>query len=445
MHNQFHDILPGSSVESVYRFAADDHARVIGYATAESERRLRNLAKKINTGGGVLVYNPTGFSRSGNISLDGMTVSTGCGIPAFGYAVIQPKAPVCEVTVLGNTAENSFYKLTLDSAGRIKSLYDKRAEREVVLDGSYMNEFSTYEDYPQTYDAWEIESYAFTKGYKLDSDAVIAPVYDGERAGLTVTRKYQSSEIKQTIWLYSASERIDLDHHIDWHEKHQLLKLAFPLNLHATKASYDIQFGHLERPTHQNTSWDKAKFEVCAHKWVDISEHGYGVSLLNDCKYGYSAEGSTIKLTCIKCPEYPAPNADVGEHEFTVSLYPHEGDFREAGTIREAYALNSPLMAMRIEKNDGVLPESFSLVSCDNPAVVLETVKPAEESDDIVIRLYESFGGNAKARIQLADGFTKAYLTTLTEKNVQELQITDGCLELKFHAFEIHTLRLARS
>ena len=444
LHNQFHDILPGSSIEKVYEFAEEDYARILGYARSESERKLASLAGKINTKGGVLVYNPAGFARRGEFLLDGKTVSTKSEIPAFGYAVIQPSEAVCTVSVSGHTAENRFYKLTLDNAGRISSLYDKTANREVVLPGTCMNEFSTYEDYPLNYDAWDIDSYAFTKEYKLDSDADILPVFDGERAGFVITRKYQNSEIKQTMWLYSDSARIDLVHHIDWHEKHQFLKLAFPVNVHATSATYDIQFGHTQRPTHKNTSWDQARFEVCGHKWVDISEYGYGVSILNDCKYGYSAEGSTIKLTCLKCPDYPAPSADVGEHEFTCSIFPHEGDFRKAGTIKEAYALNIPLVAMNIEKSEGTLPDCFSLVSCDNPAVIVETVKPAEDSNDVIVRLYESFGGGASARIKIADGFKKVYLTNLMEKEITELPIVNGEVELNFHSFEIKTLKLVK-
>lgn len=183
----------------------------------------------------------------------------------------------------------------------------------------------------------------------------------------------------------------------DWHEHHQVLKVAFPLDVHTSTATYETQFGHVERPTHTNTSWDAAKFEVCAHKWVSVAENGYGVALLNDCKYGFNTEGSTLKLTVLKCSQYPNAEADQGEHKLTYSLLPYEGDFREAGVINEAYALNQPHVVTTVKKNDGALSDKFSLVSCDKKNIIVETVKKAEADDGMIVRLYDAFNRKTKA------------------------------------------------
>jgi alpha-mannosidase len=252
------------------------------------------------------------------------------------------------------------------------------------------------------------------------------------------------STICQHIWLYSDSRRIDFETEIDWHEHHQILKAAFPLDVLSSTATYDIQFGHVSRPTHENTSWDKAKFEVYGHKWVDISEPGYGVSLLNDCKYGHNTEGSTLKLTMLKSGTYPNPEADQGIHTFTYSLLPHMGDFRSAGVIREAYNLNQPLLASPVTGENGDLPTSFSLVSCDNESIIIETVKKAEVDNGMIVRFYESFGGKTNATVQVAPGFTKAYLCDLMENELQELPIRNDCVSLPIHNFEIVTLKFVR-
>jgi len=443
LHGQFHDVLPGTSIHSVYEFMKEDYEGILSFAENVKKEKLAALAARVNTEGGVLVYNPLGFARRGEITVDGTTYMTE-QIPAFGYAVITPKAEKCGVSVENGCAENKFYRVQIDTAGRITSLYDKRAMREVVLVGERMNEFRAYEDHPHIYDAWELEPYATEKPYVLSDAAVIRAVYDGTRAGFEILHTYGKSTVKQMLWLYSDSPRIDFEHEIDWHEKHQILKLSFPCNLQAKEATYEIQFGHLTRPTHKNTSWDAAKFEVCGHKWADISEYGYGVSLLNDCKYGYSAEGSTLALTVLKCPSEPDPTADEGIHVFTCSLLPHVGDFRAAGVIHEAYHLNQPLLSCPIERGEGDLAERFSMIECDDPAVIIDGIKRAEKSDGLIVRLFEAFGGHARVRLRVAEDFRKATLVDLMEREIAPLSIEDGRITLDFGAFEIHTVLLEK-
>ena len=222
-----------------------------------------------------------------------------------------------------------------------------------------------FEDYPTRYDAWELEDYYKRKAYELDGPARITPVTDGTRAGFVIERDYMHSTIRQTLWLYSESSRIDFETDMDWHEHHQVLKAVFSLDVHAMSATFDVQYGHVTRPTHENTSWDQAKFETYAHKWVDVSENGYGVALLNNGKYGHAEEGSRLSITLIKSATVRNAEADQGKQCFTYSLLPHPDDFRAGGVIEESYALNQPLYEKRIPANGGDVEESGSFVSVD--------------------------------------------------------------------------------
>jgi alpha-mannosidase len=275
----------------------------------------------------------------------------------------------------------------------------------------------------------------------LDGEAEITSITDGSRAGFKVVHKYFSSEIAQNIWLYSENARIDFETEIDWHEQHQLIKVAFPVDVHTNSAIYETQFGHIERASHSNTSWDEAKFEVCGHKWAVVAENNYGLALLNDCKYGHNAEGSTLKLTLLKCGTYPDEVADQGKHLITYSIMPFSGDFREAGVIAEAYALNQPLSAVEIKANNGKLADSFSLVSCDKENIIVETAKKAEDDNSLIVRMYDSFDRRTTATITVAEGFKKAYLCNMMETEIEELEFTDNKVTLPVSNFEIVTLK----
>lgn len=444
LHNQFHDILPGSSVESVYKFTDEDYTRISDYTKEKTDSQIIGIASQVSCEGGLFVYNDTGFARHATYALgDGYVQSTSL-IPAFGYAVIEKELPECIVKVDGLYVESDFYKAKFDECGRIESLYDKENERELVLNGALMNEFHIFEDYPNVHDAWELEEYMETKPYILDKADSFVPVFDGERAGFELTILYKSSIIREKIWFYSKSRRIDLEFNIDWYEKMNTLKLVFPTSIVTDNINCDIQFGHIERKTHGNTDWDKAKFEICAHKWVDVGEYGYGFAVLSDSKYGYSADGGKISITCLKCPTFPNPTADVGNHVFSYALFPHSGDFREAGVIREAHSFNRPITVLPLENQQGSLPSEFSFVSTDNPAILIETVKPAEEGDGVIVRLYESFGSTARAKIKIPDGFNKVTLTNLIERDLKVLDLIEGRIEIVAHPFEIITLRFEK-
>jgi alpha-mannosidase len=225
---------------------------------------------------------------------------------------------------------------------------------------------------------------------------------------------------------------------VDWQEEHKLLKVAFPVAIRSPQATYEIQFGHLERPTHANTSWDQARFEVCAHRWADLGEAGYGVALLNDCKYGYDIRGSLMRLSLLRAPTHPDPTADRGGHRFTYALMPHPGDFREAGVIAAAEDLNAPLRVLR-----GTPSESRrTLIEVDTAQVIVETIKRAEDSNAAIVRLYEAWGGRCRARIRTTLRASRVFRCDLLERDIEEVPIRDGALELELTPFKVVTLKI---
>ena len=443
LHNQFHDILPGSSIGDVYDGTDIDYAKLSAYGYPLIDGKIKALADRVNTDGGLLVANSLGFARGGKVTVDGQTVEVTDSVPSFGWKVVNP---VIEnrVSVDGLKLENDSYVLKMDESGAISSLFDKQAKRPVNKAGEKLNQFQAFDDHPYAYDAWELSPYYKAQQYSLDDAAEITAVTDGSRRGFKVVKKYMNSTITQHVWLYSHSRRIDFDTEIDWHEKHQVLKVAFPFDIHTNNALYDVQFGHLARPTHESTPWDAAKFEVCGQKWADLSEKGYGVSLLNDCKYGHNTEGGTLKLTCLKCATEPYPDADQGLHTFSYALLPHTGDLFDAGVIEEAYAFNQPLDAVAVGKQSGDLSDTYSLVSCDAPNVIVETVKKAEDSDDMIVRMYEAWDSKATATLTVPDGFRGAKLVNLMEEDIQDLPLVDNKVTLHLHNFEIVTVKFIR-
>lgn len=438
--NQFHDIIPGSSIKEVYEDSHRQYAEITEKAENELSESLRLLADNTSASQGTLVYNSLGFERTDVITVGDEAVEVG-PIPAYGWRVVENKPQKHSVEINGATVENSFFILTLDAAGRICRLYDKRNGREVIKPGCLANELQIFEDMPLEYENWELAEYYSSKCNIIETPAEIEPIYNGCRAGFKVTREYHGSRITQKIYLYDTVERIDVINTADWHERKQLLKIAFPFDIHCSKAVYDIQFGNVERGISRNTSWERAKFEVCGHKWVDLSEYGYGVSLLNDCKYGFSVDEGVLKLTAIKCGTYPNEEADQGEHEFTYSIYPHSGDFREGRTVQAAYSLNQPLERAEV-KGTGSLPEEFSLVSCDNKNIVIDTLKQCEDSEDYIVRLFDSYNCRSKARLHFGLPLERAELCDLMENSISELEFNGNTVDIPVKNFEIITLKL---
>ena len=443
LKNQFHDIIPGSSIFEVYEDSRREYAVILNSCEDLAEEYLERLAERVDATDGYLVYNSLGFARTGTVSIEGKTLETG-RIPAFGWKVLRLEKAEDGVKVAGNTIENKWYRIEINAYGGIASLVDKRFQREVFQEGKIGNELLLFEDFPQDYDAWDIPAYYQEKPLQWQEKAELSPVYDGDRAGLRISRNYQSSTIIQTVYLYRTLPRIDFDTEIQWSEEHQLLKAAFPLKIHNSHATYEIQFGNLERPTYRNTSWDAARFEVCGHKWADLSEGNYGVSILNDCKYGWSAVDSTLCLTLLKCATYPNPQADKGSHAFTYSLLPHGGDYRQGETVREAYSLNQPLMWRRIKTGEKKLPSEFSLVSCSNPNIIIETFKQSEDGKGYIIRLYDAHNCNTNAVLSFGVDLKRVFLCDLLENPGSELHLEGRKVKVPVSNFEIVTLKVEK-
>jgi alpha-mannosidase len=379
------------------------------------------------------------------------------GIPAKGYktyalkkisdscfpeAVSRNKLP--ELTVGSRKLSNKFFKIELNDNGNIVSLYDKTADREVLIPGAQANVLQAFEDKPMTCDAWNIDCYFSDKKWEINNLESIDVYETGPIcASLRLKRRFMDSEIVQYIRIFRDIPRIDFESNIDWKESQILLKASFPVNIHSDFATYDIQFGNITRSTHTNTSWDEAQFEVYAHKWADLSENGYGVSILNDCKYGYDIKGNEMRITLIKSPIDPYPQADKGLHQFTYSLYPHSGDWRQAKTPYMAYRLNSPVYAKLIAENKtGSLPEQFSFVKADKENVIIETIKKAEDSDCFIIRAYECFNSRVRANISFCSELLKVHECSLLEEDISEIEFSGNHFSFDIAPYEIKTFKV---
>ncbi len=439
--NQFHDVLPGSSIHAVYEDSDRQYVQVFAESAVLRAARLQAIVQNLNTAGGKLVFNATSFVQNGPVTVDGQTVELE-NIPALGWTVL-PALPenACVVRVGERSIENTYYRLTFNDDGQIVSFFDKRHAREIVKPGRLFNEFKVFENIPYDYENWEINEFYKEKPFAFGECLGMESVIDGTRAGLKIRRRYFNSTFCQTVWLYSKLTRVDFETELDWHERDQLLKVYFPLNIRANKATYEIQFGNVERQTHQNTSWDAAKFEVCAHKWADVADGSFGVSLLNDCKYGHSCDGSDLSLTILKCNTYPDKEADQGAHHFTYSLLPHAGDFRRE-TIPAAYGLNQPLEVVEVAAAGGTLPENFSYATVSDPGVVIEALKQAEDGNGTVLRLYECHNACRPVTLSFGVPVHKVELCDMLENPLESLSVSNNTVTLPVGNYEIITLRV---
>lgn len=439
--NQFHDIIPGSSIRSVYEQSDRDYAKIFDIGNKAENDAYNSIISSISTDGGVVVFNPNSFVDNGYLNFGGKTYRVK-GIPAKGYKVVKLDNCKSAYKLNGRRLETSNYIVEFNDEYVITRLYDKPNCREVLRDGGRANYIEAFEDIPYKYDAWELSNYYTEKKYEINNVSSVDFVDEGARFGLKIKRKFYKSEFSQKIMFYDGSARIDFDTHADWHQEHLMVKAAFDVDINADKATYEIQFGSVERPTHKNTSWDAAKFEVCGHKYMDLSDYGYGVSLLNDCKYGHNVDNGTMKLSLFKCATHPDPDADKGEHIFTYSLFPHAGNYREAGTVQLAYEINNPIRAFNVGKQSGVLPEEYSFVSCDKDNFIIETVKMAEDSDDIIVRGYESYNKRTEVTLKFGFDVATATLCDLLENDVRKLSVENNTVSFIAEPFEIISVKI---
>ena len=486
--NQFHDIIPGSSIKQVYVDSLRDYDEIRRIGEQIREDALIALDRSLPSETALAIYNPTSFPRSEVVKVpdecvtDETIVSTMDGrtlpaqrtkdgllvkcpvVPPYGVLALRLSAGEIRATenqlyvgdVLGApkdegasancsmVMENGLLRAEFDQSGDIVRLFDKGANREVLAAGQKANQWQAFEDRPLDWEAWDIDIFYDEKMWLAEPADSIAVVESGPlRACLEIKGRVFNSDIAQRVYMYADSARIDFDTEINWRERRLLLKVAFPVDILSPRATYEIQWGNVERPTHQNTSWDWARFESCAHKWVDLSEGDYGVSLLNDCKYGYDIAGQVMRLTALKGAMFPDPDADLGEHRFTYSLLPHTGDWRN-GTVPAAYGLNNPLIVHQVRgKPEGASEaDRASLVHVDASQIIIETVKQAEDGDGLVVRMYEH--ERTQQVFDLGAGFplAEACSCNLLEENGEQLDVAEGRATMQARPYQIVTVRL---
>ncbi|MCP8883314.1 glycosyl hydrolase-related protein [Devosia sp. XJ19-1] len=476
--NQFHDILPGTSIPEVYVDSDADYARIFSaHGSAQGPWQGAALALAPLAEGTVRLVNFIAQERNGLVSLgDGAGLAGGAlhlgdstlalqrltradgtselaaparALPSLGWADAQVVAivpnPTSTLAVSTQHLENALLRATFDANGHLVSIIDKTSGREVLKPGQVANRLIAYEDKPMDYEAWDIDAYFEEQFWPVDDVVAITVVEEGpHRAALRIERRYGASRIVQVISLVEGERQLEFDTFIDWQERAQVLKAAFDFDLNTSEIRSEIQFGHVTRPTHRNTSWDKARFEASMHRWVDVSEADFGVALINDCKYGYDALEQMVRLTLVRGPSYPSPDADRGEHRLRYGLFVHDGLADLAQVHRAAERFNNPVTvigAARLSEMPAAPLARFSLVRVDAPNVSIETVKKAEGSSAMVLRVFEHANRRAEARLDFGLPIKSVRKCNLMEEKIEaELTLDDGSLVLSLRPFEIVTL-----
>jgi alpha-mannosidase len=496
LFDHFHDIMPGSGIAVNYldaRRNLEDVGRAGGEIIAGA---LGEIAARVNTQGEgvpVLVFNALSWPRTELIEVEAqlpvpartvqvvdakgkparselLTIDPAthrarllllASTPALGYSTYFVRAGSAATAVqvgvkaTGDMLENEFIRLRVDPAsGCITSLVDRRSGSEALAPSesdsggptasACGNLLQTFYDKPKEWDAWNIDADFEKQHWDLDkADEVKLVEHNPLRAVIRVNKHFQNSAFTQDITMYAGVARVDVKMHASWHEKHILLKVAFPLSAHNNKATYEIPYGSVERPTTRNTPAEQAQFEVPALQWADISDARHGFSLLNDSKYGYDAKGNVLRLSLLRSPAWPDPHADEGEHEFTYSLYPHAGTWREAQTVRRGFELNYPLCMLPVEKHEGALPAVYSFVQIQPDNVVLTAVKKAEDDDALVLRFYEWSGKESDVTLQVPSDARSASDTDLMEKPLATLPLEEGKITVHTKPYEIKTVKVS--
>ena len=478
LFNQFHDILPGSSVADVNADATREYAEandIIDAIHADVSTELGGPPDD-TPGSQIAVTNPISWSGADPITVDSGAVD---GDPTEAIAPDGTRHPVqrtdegylfrpSELPALGTRTytlrpdtdestrdtdraddtggdtlsvspshlENEHLRVTFTDEGAISAV-DRRSGRRLFETAG--NKLVSYRDHPEESDAWDIEQDLYAVGDALPAPDTTEVIEDGPvRVAVRQVRTFGESRLTQEISLAEGGKRLDFHTTVDWQEDERFLKAHFPVDVRATEATHEIHFGHLTRPTHDNTSWDQARFETAHQRWVDVSEAEFGVSVLNDSKYGVNVDGTDISLSLLRAPEYPDPDVDRGRQEFTYAVYPHEGDFRTGGVIRSAYRLNEPPTTTPVAD-----PVNRRLLTVDADGVVVEAVKRAEDHpDQVVVRLYEAWGRATDATVRPAFAVESALEANLIEDARHELPVTDNTITLDFGAFDIKTVML---
>jgi alpha-mannosidase len=485
--NDFHDLAAGSGIGIIYKEAQQDYDQV-RWATSEiSQQALKMLSARINTqvtsGVPVLILNPLAWERSGPVTVEVQLPASArtavsvldeanrvvpsqvldsdpatnsyklliqaSGVPSLGYKVLHvvpgTRAFVSDLKADGLTLENSALKVSVNKeTGCITSLYDKKANFETLAPGACGNQLQTFKDLPKEYDAWNIDPGTLDHDTSIDKADSVELVAKGPlRSAIRVTRSWQSSKFVQEITLDAGADQVDIVSDIDWHETHVLLKAAFPLAATSNKATYEVPYGSIQRPTTRNNSWEQAQFEVPALRWADMGDGQHGFSLLNNSKYGYDGKDNVLRISLLRSPMWPDPDADRGHHHFTYALYPHAGDWKQALTVRHGYEYNYQLQAAQVQAHSGSLPANHAYVTITPDNVVLTALKKAEDADALIFRVYEWAGTESEVQIRVPSGATGATVTNLMEKpEGAALSLVDDSVKVPIHPYEILTVRV---
>ncbi len=493
MFNQFHDILPGSSIREVYFDAREDYKKSREIGEFELGQSLQAIAKNINTnavkkGKPLVVFNPLSWQRSdvvryslekgddqdyavfdadGN-EIPSQVVQTGKfereilfiagDVPPIGYKVYElraqpPKTQGSDLRISENTLENKFFLVIADSeTGWIKSILDKTTGKEVLSGPG--NELQLFEDRPSAWDAWNIglmgRYQTKFRGIEVVENgpvrAVLRVKHDFLNPHVTKdfpTEDFPTSFFTQDIILYCNTPRVDFKTDVDWWEEHTMLKVAFPVAVNAETATYEIPDATIQRPTNLTKTADKGKWEVAALRWADLSKDDYGVSLINNSKYGYDIKGNVMRLSLLRSPTWPDPTADRGKHSISYSLFPHGGNWETAGTVEKGYAFNNPLIAIAAETHKGKLPLTNSFVCLAPSRLVLTTIKQAEDGPGAwILQWYESSGVDTTARLTLPFEPQKVYSSNFLEEELKPVQFNKNEITINTGKNKIVTLKL---
>lgn len=464
--NQFHDILPGTSIEEVYIQTDKDYNNISSQLNKIINQCIEKILIEDNQY--LTVFNSTGFERNECIVIKGIDnaylidekgkkilsqkLESGIRvnlskIPAKGYKTFKlntldnyKEEKKCSFIIEDKKITTPYYDIRFNTHGQIQSFIDKQYKRELVLEGKAVNVFKLYEDKPWKYSNWNIDEYYSEKFYEVQNLCSFKWFDIGElSASLQLIYKFGRSKIIQNITFYAKHKRIDFETQVEYKEEEHLLKVHFPLDISTDTARFDIQFGDVERKTHNNTSWNKAQFEMCGHKWVDVSEGNYGVSVLNDCKYGYSVNKTDIGMTLIKSGISPNPNSDKETHFFKYAIYPHCYSWNESDVIKEAYFFNQPMLV----KKGRTKEREFSFVSSNKENIVIETVKEAENGQGIIIRMFESKNSRTEVKLRIGDfQIVNVQICDMLENVHENIVCNAKEFSLIMYPYEIKTVKI---
>ncbi|MGA2807575.1 MAG: glycoside hydrolase family 38 C-terminal domain-containing protein [Terracidiphilus sp.] len=483
--NDFHDLAAGSGIGIIYKEAQQDFDQVRWATNEISGQAIKSLSAEVDTrvasGIPVLVLNPLAWERSGPVTVDLQLPAPAAGgvfvmdaanhvvpsqvlssdaktnsykllilannVPSLGYKVLHVAAGAkpfaSDLKAEGLTLENSALKVVVDKqTGCITSLYSKKTQFETLAPGACGNQLQTFKDLPKDYDAWNIDPGTLDHFTPIDKADSVELVEKGPlHAAIRVTRTWQSSKFVQEITLDAGADQVDVVNDIDWHETHVLLKAAFPLAATSNKATYEVPYGSIQRPTTRNNSWEQAQFEVPALRWADLGDGQHGFSLLNNSKYGYDDKDNVLRISLLRSPVWPDPVADRGHQHFTYALYPHGGNWMQALTVRHGYEYNYRLQATQVEAHTGSLPAEHAYVTVKPENVVLTALKKAEDTNGLIFRVYEWAGKSSDVQIHLPKGAAGATVTNLMEKpEGAALKVVDDTVTVPIHPYEILTV-----